>query len=480
MKATHPEIQLLIGAKPGEKAEALRDILEKGGVKKIHWVQRGPEVIEKVLEQNFTGILLDYSLTLISPLELREILRHNPRTTSIPILLMDLYDLSPRTPENLLYIRSPLEHPEWLSLILPGFEHQEEILKVSLRDLPLLDLIQILLQGQRSGILEIQHLTEFGRIEILPPALGEISWNGKFFGVKALSRCLRLTEGSALFRRRSGLTPRYPDPGKVLLEAVKDRDEYTRYRPLFPPNSFVSLERKADSSPIPDDFYEELLMILEVEPRVDLILDQLPRPDGEILSLLYTLKEKGWITSASRKEELPLSEFGTQPPSLPVPPGMYLTFWILGEEGAVTDALFRDPRLARLLNFQATLSNPGRFGGNHWVLRFPGEIQIWLRFLPPSLAHPDWMTRRGWINAGIILLLSDQEEEVSAFEKAVHLLQNEPLPLVWVLWTGREKERLWSEIFGEELYGRVIQSSDPVEGFLKALHFLLYEQTLPQ
>jgi hypothetical protein len=90
------------------------------------------------------------------------------------------------------------------------------------------------------------------------------------------------------------------------------------------------------------------------------------------------------------------------------------------------------------------------------------------------------MTRRGWINAGIILLLSDQEEEVSAFEKAVHLLQNEPLPLVWVLWTGREKERLWSEIFGEELYGRVIQSSDPVEGFLKALHFLLYEQTLPQ
>jgi hypothetical protein len=481
MKRIHPEIQLLIGAKAGDKTDALKSLLKEAGVQRIHWVERGPEVIERVIEHSYTGILLDSSISMIPPLELREILRHNPRTTSIPILLIDLYDLSSQTPENLLYIRSPLEHPEWLSLILPGLESGEEVLRVSLKDFPLLDLLQILLQGQKSGILEIQHFSEFARIEILPPALGEISWNGKFFGVKALSRCLRLSEGSAHFRPRSDLSPRYPDPGKILLEAVKDRDEYARYRPFFPPNSRVFLERKKSSSHlIPEDAYEELLMILEVEPRVDLILDQLPRPDGEILSLLYTLKEKGWIISTSRKEELPLAEFGAHPPSLPVPPGMYLTFWIIGEEGSVAEALLRDTRVARLLHYPASLVNPGRFGGNQWVLRLAGDTQIWLRFISPSLVHPGWLTRRGWLTGGAIFLMSDQEKDISPFERSARLLQDEPIPLIWVLWTEREKETLWSEIFGEELPGRVIQTSDPVEGFLKALHFLLYEQTLPQ
>lgn len=468
-----------MGSRLGERAETLKNLLAKLGVETI-LVERGHEVIEKVIEQGYDAILLDYTLALIPPLELREILRHNPRTTNTPILLLDLYEECPRTSEKSSFIRSPLKHQEWISLLLPGRTGQEEILKVSIKDLPLLDLLQMLLQGTQSGVLEIQHLTEFGRIEIVPPALGEISWNGKFFGTKALSRCLRLSDGTLLFRKRTGIVPRYLEPGKILLEGVKDRDEYIKYRPSFPPNSIVRLKSPSHLPPLPDNFLQELLMIIEVEPRVDMILDQLLRPDGEILSLLHQLLEQDWISVRVRSEEHTLERLGSDPPALPVPPGMYLTVWVLGEDSKVSDSLFRDHRIASLLDFQTTVTNHGRFGGNQWVLKFPGEILVWLRFLSPRLAHPDWLTRRGWIVGGVILLFSDQEEEAETFERLARLLDERHIPLVWVLWAEREKEILWSEIFGEELSGKVIQTIDPVEGFLKALHFLLYEQTIPR
>jgi CheY-like chemotaxis protein len=468
------KIRIAVGAPSSRLTEELIGILKQAGAEEVtHW-DSGLTLLSEVVLHPYDGIILDADLPVLPAVKVREILKNNPRTQGTPVLLIDLHNrIHKDHPHASLFLKNPLRQKQWIHLLFRTPVEEKGVLKVSLSNLPLEDLLQMLLLSNRKGIVEVEHFSDFGRIEISSPHFGQISYMGKVFGVKALSRLLQFREGSARFVEKEEIPPLYLNGEHILFQAVKDRDEFLELRKRFPPGSTLHLHQYPTGTP-PQGFSEELLNLLEIESRLDALLEEIPRLDGEILSHIKEFVEKGWVELRLPGEKGEPTQFWESIHlPYPVPAGQYLTIWVFGENPKPLSEFLKEPLLKEVLDARHSFVDLNRFGGNGWLLNLPQGYRAWLRFLKPVPEQAGWILRKGWVNIGAILVMGEDEPDPSPFEGVAQDIDENHLPVYWLLYSERSKDLLWTDIFGEDLPGKILKDPHPATAFLKGIRALL-------
>ena len=223
---TH-EVAVLLGAAPGDSVFAFEERLRATGVR-VDVVRLGMEVIERALFNRYDAVVLDASLTLIEPLQVRELLRNNPRTQVLPLFLVDFSGNGSLSGET-HFIKQPLAGLGWLEAVLPqrvrDTSEVEGTLHADLAEIPLPDLVQMLAQNRRRGVLEVEEAGKIGRIELLGEEIGTVQIEGGAAGLKALVRIQGWTHGKARFQPQPALKPKeiLGHVTKMLVESLRLR-----------------------------------------------------------------------------------------------------------------------------------------------------------------------------------------------------------------------------------------------------------------
>lgn len=280
----------------------------------VHYAPDGSRALEVAVLRHPDLTLFDEGCTLLDAKTFLQIVRTNPRTADIPVVVttssMDTDKLRGfrdgvlKKPFNLDEVLARIDHIFRRSEAAKDLRAESEI-EGSLSQLGIPDLLQILSMNKRSGKLGLSRGSERGEIHV-----GEgRPMNAKIGGVegeKALFRLLAWTDGTFSF------TPG-PPPARArinramddaLLEGMRQADEVARVLPSIPPRTArVHLAPEAD---LPKDQHPVTSQIVELlrQPRiVSELVDLAPATDLEVFTVLSTLMQKGVVRIAEGEAE---------------------------------------------------------------------------------------------------------------------------------------------------------------------------------
>ena len=270
----------------------------------VHYAPDGSRALEVAVLRHPDLVLIDEACKLIEARTFINILRTNPRTDDIPVVLTTesldadkirgLRDGYLRKPFNLDEVLSRIEHVFRRSEAAKDLRGESKEIEGNLSQLSTPDLLQIMAMNRRTGRLTLVHRGEAGEIWINEgkPVNARV---GPAEGEKAFFRMLSWTDGSFAF------TPGPPHTrlriqrsmDDALLEGMRQNDESARYLPQLPPkNARVQLDPAAD---LPRDQHPVTAQVVELlrQPRtVAELLDLCPATDLDVLVVLLTLLEK--------------------------------------------------------------------------------------------------------------------------------------------------------------------------------------------
>lgn len=279
----------------------------------VHYAPDGSRALEVAVLRHPDITLFDEACQLIEARTFVQILRTNPRTADIPVVLTTtsldadrvrgFIDGALKKPFNLDEVMARIDHVFRRSEAATNLKAESEI-EGALSQLGIADLLQILSMNKRSGKLSLARGADRGEIHV-----GEgRPLNAKIAGAegeKALFRLLSWTEGTFSF------TPG-PPPAKArinrgmddaLLEGMRQADEVARLMPALPPRTAqIHLRPEAD---LPRDQHPVTSQVVELlrQPRgLSELVDLAPATDLEVLTVLSTLMQKGVIRIAEEDE----------------------------------------------------------------------------------------------------------------------------------------------------------------------------------
>lgn len=313
-----PVRKILIADPDLEAARTLTRALRQRGYQ-VHYAPDGSRALEVAVLRHPDLTLFDEQCRLLDARTFLQILRTNPRTADIPVVLTTsnfdadkvrgLRDGYLKKPFNLDEVLGRIEHVMRRSDAAKDLKGEQQEIEGSLSQLGIPDLLQLLAMNKRSGRLTLTKGTDNGEIFV-----GEgkpiHARSGRAEGEKALFRLLSWNEGSFHF------SPGSPSPGKArieramddaLLEGMRQADEIARLTPQLPSRN-VRLTLAPDAA-LPKDQHPVTAQVVELlrEPRaISDILDLAPATDLEVLGVLTTLLQKG----VARITELEMDEKG--------------------------------------------------------------------------------------------------------------------------------------------------------------------------
>ncbi len=314
-----PPRNILIADPDLDSVRQLSRALRKRG-HQVHYAPDGSRALEVAVLRHPDLTLFDEACTLIDAKTFVQILRTNPRTADIPVVLTTAQTEHGDTDKLRAFRDGYLRKPFNLDEVLARIEHifrrneaaknlrAESEIAGSLAQLALPDLLQVLAMNKRSGRLVLQRGAERGEIHV-GDGRPMNARAGTTEGEKALFRLLMWTEGTFSF------TPG-PPPARqrihrvmddALLEGMRQSDERVRYTSLLPPlTAQVQLAPDAD---LPGDQHPVTAQVIELlrQPRtITELLDLAPATDLEVLTVLTTLMQKGVVRQAEGgTDELP-------------------------------------------------------------------------------------------------------------------------------------------------------------------------------
>jgi CheY-like chemotaxis protein len=272
----------------------------------VQYARDGSRALEVAVLRHPDVILFDEEAGLIGAQAFAQILKTNPRTSGIPVVV------TTRTSEHDHQRRYPdgtIQKPFNLDEVLARIDHlarraeaarelrgDDQAIEGGLAQLPLTDLLQILAMNRRSGRLALSLGSERGEI-----ALGEGrpvgARHGEVEGEKALFRLLGWREGTFAFH------PGAPGPVRIkrgmedaLMEGMRQTDERHRLLASLPPPARLLVLRGGAPEPIdPHPVMAEVLRLLEQPRTVQELQDLAQAGDLEVLGTLTTLLEKGLV-----------------------------------------------------------------------------------------------------------------------------------------------------------------------------------------
>jgi DNA-binding response OmpR family regulator len=291
-------------------ARALAPALRQRGFQ-VHTARDGSRALQITILRFPDLVIFDERCPLVDTRTFVRILRTNPRTERIPVILTGESDDPDRVRLG-TYLRKPFSEDEVLSRIDQVFRRVEAARAVSgesreiegnLAQIPLVDLLQILSVNKKTGRLTVEREGEQAEIalrdgRVLDAALGTVG------GEKALYRLLSRHDGTFAFvPGQLGEVAERIDRRieELMLEGLRQADEEARLEPLLPKPT-DTIELAVAPSEIPAGLHpitEEVVALLSV-PRLFLdLVDRCPASDLEVERAVLALLDRGF---ARRRE----------------------------------------------------------------------------------------------------------------------------------------------------------------------------------
>jgi DNA-binding response OmpR family regulator len=313
-----PVRKVLIADPDPATVRALSPALRQRGFQ-VHAAKDGARALQVAILRFPDLILFDERCQMLDARTFVRILRTNPRTERIPVVLTgELVDADRARLGTSL--RKPFNHAEVVGRIEQIFRRLEASRAVSaesreiegnLAQIPLVDLLQILAVNRKTGRLALEREGE--RAEILLEE-GKVvdARTRQTEGEKALFRLLALREGQFAFVPGSPeVEPRIQRRvEELVLEGLRQADEVAQLLPSLPQPSDV-LELAVHPSEIPQGLHPvtaEVVAILRAPAAFHEVVDRSSATDLEAMSAVAALLEKGYArrgAAAAQREEPP-------------------------------------------------------------------------------------------------------------------------------------------------------------------------------
>jgi len=316
MASEQPDQPVVLIANPNrEILRSLGNALHERGYD-VRAARDGSKALEKAILAHPRVILFDEDCPLIPAKKFIQILRSNPRTEDIPVILMvgeegDTAGLGYRE----AFIRKPFNNDELLALVaatLRKMATAEQVrgetreIEGSLSQISLFDLLQIFHMNKKTGRLDVESPSGQARIFIRQGRVMHASL-GRHLGEKALFRVVGWTEGNFAFvpeQTTEDANIRRPTDA-LLLEAARQADELEQLRQELPADN-VRLAAVADIK----DRYEglhpvtkQIVDLLEFYDTVGGLVEHTRVSDFEACRALRTLLDKGVLRVVGRNLE---------------------------------------------------------------------------------------------------------------------------------------------------------------------------------
>ncbi|HET6437195.1 MAG TPA: DUF4388 domain-containing protein [Anaeromyxobacter sp.] len=306
-----PPVRKVLFADPDPSTvRALAPTLRQRGYQ-VHAARDGSRALQIAILRFPDLVLFDERCPLLDARTFVRILRTNPRTERIPVILTGEEADADRSRLG-TYLKKPFNHDEVLARIEQVFRRVEAARAVSgesreiegnLAQIPLVDLLQILSVNKKTGRLTVDREGERAVIalrdgRVLDTALGAVS------GEKALFRLLTRREGQFAF-----VPGQLADAAEridrrveeLMLEGLRQADEASRLLPKLPqPGDTVELA--VDPTEIPPGLHpitEEVVALLTGPRRFQDLVDRCPASDLEVMRAVMALLDRGF---ARRRE----------------------------------------------------------------------------------------------------------------------------------------------------------------------------------
>lgn len=298
-----PVRKILVADADPETVRLLAPPLRQRGYQ-VHAAHDGSRALQVAILRFPDLILLDDRTPLLDTRTFVRILRTNPRTERIPVVLMGL------TPDpDRQRLGSYLEKPLHLDAVLARIEQlfrrsdaaraagESRELEGNLAQIPLPDLLQILSVNRKTGRLAVEREGEKAEVHLKEGRVVDASI-GAITGDKALWRLLTRREGSFAFHpgATSGQERIERRLDELLLEGLRQADELNALLPSLPaPGERVELAVGAHE--IPGGLHpvtEEVVSLLAVPRTFAELLDRCHASDLEAARAVSALLERGF------------------------------------------------------------------------------------------------------------------------------------------------------------------------------------------
>jgi CheY-like chemotaxis protein len=300
-----PSIRKILIADPDPATvRALAPALRQRGYQ-VHAARDGSRALQVAILRFPDLVLFDERCPLLDARTFIRILRTNPRTEAIPVVLSGDGVDADRTRLG-SYLRKPFHHDEVLARIeqiLRRVEASEAVsgesreIEGNLAQIPLVDLLQILAVNRKTGRLGVERDGERAEIVLEQGRVADAHM-GAASGEKALFRLLARGEGQFAFVPGAGgaavRIERKVD--ELVLEGLRQADELARLRPALPLARDV-LELAVHPTEIPAGLHpvtEEVVALLDAPRRFGEIVDRCRASDLEAIRAVLALLERGY------------------------------------------------------------------------------------------------------------------------------------------------------------------------------------------
>ncbi|HET9552807.1 MAG TPA: DUF4388 domain-containing protein [Anaeromyxobacteraceae bacterium] len=306
-----PPRKILIADADPETVRVLAPPLRQRGYQ-VHAARDGSRALQVAILRFPDLVLLDERMPLVDVRTFVRILRTNPRTERIPVVLtgdqvdVDRARLGPdlRKPFNLDEVLSRIEQVFRRAEASRAAGESREI-EGNLAQIPLVDLLQILAVNKKSGRLVVEREGERAEIALLEGRVVDAQLGG-IAGEKALWRLLTRREGQFAFvpgttGAAERIARRLDD---LILEGLRQADELARLLPSLPaPQDVVELAVAPEE--IPPDLHPvtaEVVGLLAAPRPFAEVVDRTSASDLEATRAVSALLERGY---ARRREAAP-------------------------------------------------------------------------------------------------------------------------------------------------------------------------------
>jgi DNA-binding response OmpR family regulator len=305
-----PARKILIADPDPATVRALAPALRQRGYQ-VHAARDGSRALQVAILRFPDLVLFDERCPLLDARTFARILRTNPRTERIPVVLCgDAVDADRARLGT--YLRKPFNQDEVLARIEQIFRRVDAAKAVSsesreiegnLAQIPLVDLLQILAVNRKTGRLAVEREGERAEISLDEGRVVDARV-GAATGEKALYRLLTHREGQFAFL--PGPPPAEPrierKVEELAIEGLRQADEIARLLPSLPRAGDL-IELAVHPSEIPAGLHpvtEEVVALLDRKRRFDEVVDACPASDLEAMRAVLALLERGYARRSGR------------------------------------------------------------------------------------------------------------------------------------------------------------------------------------
>jgi len=305
-----PPVRKILVADPDPATvRALAPALRQRGYQ-VHAARDGARALQIAILRFPDVVLFDERCPILDARTFVRILRTNPRTERIPVVLTgESVDVDRARLGT--FLRKPFNHDEVLARIEQIFRRVEAAKAVSsesreiegnLAQIPLVDLLQILAVNRKTGKLAVEREGEKAEIALDQGRVVDARVRAAS-GEKALYRLLTLREGQFAFVPGGAQVEARIDRkvDELVLEGLRQSDEVARLLPALPQPADV-VELAVHASEIPPGLHPvtaEVVTLLRAPLTFQDLVDRCRATDLEAARAVLALLEKGYARRAA-------------------------------------------------------------------------------------------------------------------------------------------------------------------------------------